>query len=491
MAKQSRYKFPIMFQKLDDLDINDDRFTRVKIWMMHLGENFNGSIIDKEVVDDALPTLGYIPIVGFIEKNKSGEEDFSDHRYILTRKDGEITRTYIGHPYGCVLSSGDNDARYEERLCDDGITRTFLVVNGLIWNQFEDGAEIMNRDLIKSHSMELFDKDGYIDGYEDEDSLFHFTKITFQAACILGEDQEPGMQNSTIEVQFTMNDFVKNIQSELSNKLTAFTDYIKKQNNQKELKEGGQPMANPSDTKKDFSLTVMEQFSEISNIVSSYEKTKNYWGDEVQRYYAVDVQGDEVIVTDRGDNYNYYGFKFSVNEDKSVIDFATRCRKKTQYVDYVDGALYEGAFSFAKHIEEFEQTVTEKIDTLDSEKSGLETNYSVVKTELDKIKPEYENFVKKEKENEEKELSKRKDELFTKFDEHLSDNTEYLKIKKNKDELNLEDIEGQCALLFTKKSLSANFSKKAKDSSFAADVIDPIDDDGFIETKYGYIPVNK
>ena len=65
----------------------------------------------------------------------------------------------MGNAYGVILSKEDNNAHYEERLCDDGIKRTFLVVDGLIWNIFEDSAEILNRDLIKSHSMELVDTD--------------------------------------------------------------------------------------------------------------------------------------------------------------------------------------------------------------------------------------------------------------------------------------------------------------------------------------------
>ena len=36
---------------------------------------------------------------------------------------------YVGSAYGVILSSEDNNAHYEERLCDDGETRTFLSEN--------------------------------------------------------------------------------------------------------------------------------------------------------------------------------------------------------------------------------------------------------------------------------------------------------------------------------------------------------------------------
>ena len=127
-----------------------NRFTKVKIWLMHLGQNFNGSIFEKEVVDNAIPTLKYIPIVGFIEENKSGEDDFSDHRYVITKDEKGVRRKYQGIAYGVITSDDDNNAHYEERVCDDGETRTFLVVDGLLWNMFEDSSNIMQNDLIKN-----------------------------------------------------------------------------------------------------------------------------------------------------------------------------------------------------------------------------------------------------------------------------------------------------------------------------------------------------
>ena len=83
--KKSVLSFPVMFQKTEEIENSDCRFTKVKIWLMHLGQNYNGSVFEKSVVDDALPTLGYIPIVAFIENNRSGEQDCSDHRYIITK----------------------------------------------------------------------------------------------------------------------------------------------------------------------------------------------------------------------------------------------------------------------------------------------------------------------------------------------------------------------------------------------------------------------
>ena len=140
--KKSALSFPVTFEKVKDFETADDRFTKVKIWLMHLGKNLNNSAFEKSVVDKAIPTLQYIPIMGFVELNDDNEKDFSDHRYIITKDYNGIRRKYMGSAYGVVLSSEDNNAHFETRLCDDGKEREFLVVNGLIWTKWKDPIDI-------------------------------------------------------------------------------------------------------------------------------------------------------------------------------------------------------------------------------------------------------------------------------------------------------------------------------------------------------------
>ena len=74
--KKSTLSFPVTFEKVEDVGTADNRFTKVKVWLMHLGENLNRSSFEKSVVDKAIPTLQYIPIMGFIEMNEDNEKDF-------------------------------------------------------------------------------------------------------------------------------------------------------------------------------------------------------------------------------------------------------------------------------------------------------------------------------------------------------------------------------------------------------------------------------
>ena len=437
-----------------------------------------------------MQTLEYIPIVGFIEENH-GEKDFSDHRYIITKDEKGVRRKYLGTAYGVVLSNEDNNAHYEERECDDGITRTFVVVDGVIWNMFEDSSDIINRDLIKSHSMELYQDaiDAY-DGYEDENGLFHFTKFSFRAACILGDKYEPAMMNSTVEVQFTMTDFVKNLQSELNDKFTTFTKLVNEKSNQGGI--GIMPNT-------DFAQTVMEQFSDISNMVREHEVIVDRWGDAIPRFYLVDIQDNEVIVVDRQNNYCYYGFPFTLNGDKAEIDFANGNRKKVRYENYEEGiVVQEEVFDFGKHIAEIEeaayskvQEANEKATTFEEEKANAEANYSQIKADYDEMKPKYDAYVLAEEQRQAAELDAQKDAKFAEYEETLAENEDFVALKERKHEMSVDEIEKECAVLYVKATRSkSNFSKTG--STVVVGVLDDGDNaKGFIQTKYGDIPVRR
>lgn len=517
--KKSALSFPVTFEKVEEVESADGRFTKVKIWLMHTGKNLNNSDFEKPVVDKAIPTLEYIPIVGFIESNDINEKDFSDHRYIITKDEYGVRRKYMGSSYGVILSSVDNNAHYETKLCDDGETREFLVVDGILWNMFEDSSTIINQDVVKSQSMELYEKS--IQGYEDDEGIFHFTDFSFRAACILGDNVTPAMTGSTIEVQFSMSDFVKSIQSELNDKYTAFTKTTNADNTftkmvNEENNDGG--IKNMSN--KDFAQTVLQQFEDISAMVKQHEVFTDSWGYECPRYYAVDVQGDEVIVVDRMNNYNYFGLSFTMNGDKAEIDFESCKRKKISYEDYVEGVTApEGGFDFGQHISEIQEAafakieeantkvseseekiaefetktneLEEKVSEFENAKNEIEEKYNQVNAEFEEMKPKYEDYVKAEQARIEAELDAQKDAEYAKYETILADCAEFADLKAKKNEMTVKEIEGECAVLYARKTLAQTNFTKPNDDTMVAGLVDDKSKDGFISTKYGNIPVGQ
>ena len=431
---KNQFNFPVHFEI--DSNYKDERFLKVKVWLMHLGENLNGSYFSKEVVEDGRDTLGYIPIVGFIEENSLGKDDFSDHRFKITKTKDGVEYTYLGIAYGVILSNEDNNSKFEMRLCDDGVEREFLVVEGLLWRQFK-GADILAENMSKAQSMELFGDN--CEGEFDENGIYHFTKISFLASCILGADFQPAMQNSTVEVQFTAKDFVVEIQREIKNMVKQFS--LEKEKDK--TKEGND--LGIQEKNSNFSLTTMQLYEEISNIVKGFEKVEDDWGYKYSRYYLTDVQDNEAIIVDRKENYNYYGVSFSVNEDKVEIDFGTKKRKKVIYSD-MDVSTEEGSVvtNYVFNI------LSEIYENANSKISNIEASFS-------EIKEKFDDYVAKEKEALEEKSKNEKAEIFSKFDSSLKDSDEYKDIKSKQNEFSVDEIKSKCAIIYTELTMN-NFT---------------------------------
>lgn len=195
---------------------------------MHLNENFNGSYFTEESVTQAIPTLANTPIMGLIDKESN---DFSDHGVELEINvdNGEITEKHLSVPYGVIPS--ENNAQFEERVGDDGITRKYLTVEGLLWNKWEDAVNLLNNGKPKGQSMEITE----VEGQFNEDDYFNITKFKFDGACILGDDVLPAMINSTIETKFS-----NEVTNVIKEKLSVYTMYT----------EGGKEVPKKKDEEK-------------------------------------------------------------------------------------------------------------------------------------------------------------------------------------------------------------------------------------------------
>lgn len=517
---QSIYSLPIYFSVKNEISHKDERFLEVEIDVLHEGLNLNKSIFSKDVVNKNIDTIKNTPILGFIRELPDGENDFKGHEYIITKTDRNgLTRKYIGSAFGLIPESCD--AHWISKISEDGQERDYLRVNGLLWTKFTDSIDIMMRDIDKPHSMELFPNN--IDGYEDEDGNFVFTSFSFDGCCILGstDDIQPAMISSNIkvkdfEVQFTMSDFVKSIQNELNDKYSAFTKLVNETTNQaftkmvnEKTNQGGiETMSNT-----DFTQTLLAQFEDISAMVRQHETFVDRWGYECSRYYAVDIQENEVIVVDAKNSYNYFGLSFTMNGDKAEIDFDSAKRKKLRYEDYEDSSFVEGAFDFGKHIEEIENVAFAKVEEANAKvseaegkvsefetkvsefetaKNEIEEKYNQINAEFEEMKPKYENYVKAEQARIEAELDAQKDAEFAKYESILTDDVDFVALKEKKAEMSVKEIESECAILYARKSLAQSNFSKSNENIMTAGLVDDGVKDGFVmSTRYGNIPVRR
>lgn len=262
----------------------------------------------------------------------------------------------------------------------------------------------------------------------------------------------------------------------------------------------------------DFTQTLLAQFDDISAMVRQHETFVDRWGYECSRYYAVDIQENEVIVVDAKNSYNYFGLSFTMNGDKAEIDFESAKRKKLRYEDYDEGSSVEGAFDFGKHIDEIENVAFAKVEEANAKasdaevkvseyevkvsefetaKNEIEEKFNQISAEFEEMKPKYEDYVKAEQARIEAELDAQKDAEFAKYESVLADDGDFVALKEKKAEMSVEKIESECAILFARKSLAnANFSK-SNDNTMTAGLIDDGGKDGFVATKYGYIKTGR
>lgn len=491
---------PISFSVNNEISDKNNRFINVTIDVLHTGLNYNGSIFNKDVVNENIETIKNTPILGFITEVPYGDKDFKGHEYVITKDEKGIKRKYIGEAFGMIPESCN--PRWITKTTESGVEREFLQVDGILWSKFQDAANIILNDIEKPQSMELYPYD--IDGYEDDEGNFVFSHFSFDGCCILGSEVQPAMEDAKIEVvNFTMSDFVKNIQSELINKYSVFTKLVNDTTftNSSEMvnenNKGG--ITNMDNT--DFS-TVLQMFNDISATIAQHEMIEDRYGDKYPRYYAVDIQGNEVIVVDRMNNYNYFAFSFAMNGDSCEIDFENCKRKKISYEDYVDGVeTPEGAFDFGKHIEEIENNAFAKVEEANTKvseaenkvsefetaKNEIEEKLNQVTAEFEDMKPKYEEFVQAEQARIEAELDAQKDAEFAKYEAVLADDANFVALKEKKSEMTVKEIESECAIMYARKNLVTNFSKTDSGIMTAGLIDNNIVDDGYIDTKYGRI----
>lgn len=200
----NKIHIPINFELFEET--KDDRFQKVKIWIAHTGENLNNTYFSKELLEEMASTLPYIPIVGFVEKNKDDDNDFSDHRSVLVIDKDKIEMEYQGNAYGFIPEQPNAQIEYRAG-------KEWLTAEGYLWTKFTKSMDIFDKSGgVKSQSMEIQNVEGEV----DELGRLVFSQGRFSALCILGEHVPPAMTGSTVEFYSIVQNSIKEMMHEFS-----------------------------------------------------------------------------------------------------------------------------------------------------------------------------------------------------------------------------------------------------------------------------------
>jgi hypothetical protein len=346
-----RMKFHITNYSIEPVE--DDRFTRLKMYVMHDGINKNGSDFPLSAIEDAEGSILDIPILAHIFES---EEDFGEHEMEYDEETDKIT--YIEQKIG-VIPSLKNNYHYEDI---DG--KRYVVVYGYIWNIYSaDAVEIINRDQDIKISMEAILDDTK---YDFKTKILNVKKFRYAGITLLGKRYGTGMYNTHAQIEnFSSSGEFDSKVSELNNFLMTFSEKENEVKNvieneilgevqedlssnfakdifeeTKEINKEVKSVPKKKEIAATFSLTSMQMYGELSRVLSEITYIGQDWmGNACERskYYLRDFDANFVYVVDCMNDYMDMKIPYSMSGDNFALDCENASRIKYAPTDW-DGA---------------------------------------------------------------------------------------------------------------------------------------------------------
>ncbi|MFJ7982441.1 hypothetical protein ACIQ1D_19445 [Lysinibacillus xylanilyticus] len=164
-------------------------FSKVKIYVLYEGINRNGSYLNRNAINKAIPTIYNVPIVGeFLADVKN----FGNHGANVVQNDnGEYEVILSTRPYGVVPESAQ--IYWESVKEDDGTEREYLVVDGAyLWTGRYPELHTFLDEGYYGQSMEIEVANGSYSIIEGQE-VFNIQDFIFTAFCLLGIDKDSDM----------------------------------------------------------------------------------------------------------------------------------------------------------------------------------------------------------------------------------------------------------------------------------------------------------
>lgn len=387
--------------------------SKADVKVLYLGENRNGSFINKETAMKMSETLRACPIVGAYRKDI---DDFGDHGEIIHIENGEITFDCATVPYGFVAP--DAKVWFKEFTDYDEfgntVNREYLMTTAYLWTgQYPEIERCVKEGM--GQSMELDGKsiDGHwAENFESGIEFFIINDASFTKLCVLGDDVEPCFEGASVEAP--------NISDKFSKEGFTTTLY----NMMNELKFA---LAENADA-KDANAENAEKTDDSES--AKEEETTDF----AEKQEEVEETADEAV-------------EFAENAEEST--------ESTESAEVVEENLDQKSDFSANTEEENKSEEVEnteesadnefaekdaEIETLKSEIASLQEKYSLLETEAEELRSYKASRI-----------SADKDALINKYN-MLSDDDK-AEIIANKDSYSYEEIESKLALLYVKKNV--------------------------------------
>lgn len=382
--------------------------SKADVKVLYLGENRNGSFINKETAMKMSETLRACPIVGAYRKDI---DDFGDHGEIIHIENGEITFDCATVPYGFVAP--DAKVWFKEFTDYDEfgntVNREYLMTTAYLWTgQYPEIERCVKEGM--GQSMELDGKS--IDGHWAENSesgieFFIINDASFTKLCVLGDGVEPCFEGASVEAPNISDKFSKEgFTTTLYNMMNELKFALAENADAKEANAENVEKTDDSESVKEEETT---EFAEKAKEVEEATEEAETFTKEVE-------EADNVV---------------EENLDQES-DFSANTEEEKESEEVVENTEESADNEFAEKDAE--------IETLKSEIASLQEKYSLLETEAEELRSYKASRI-----------SADKDALINKYN-MLSDDDK-AEIVANKDSYSYEEIESKLALLYVKKNV--------------------------------------
>ena len=393
-----------------------------EIKVLYLGQNRNGSYIDKSAAIKMSETLPGTPIVAAYVKDK---DDFGNHGDVIHIENGEITFSCATVPYGFVSPDAKVWFKNYEDIDEFGnhVERTYLMTTGYLWTgQYPEITKCISEGM--GQSMEL---DGEsMDGHWSSDSntgveFFIINDATFTKLCVLGSDIEPCFEGASVTAPEVSKNFSKN---DFTNSLFDMINELKFALNDK----GGLTMPKPQD--KDAAV--------VDESAAQESATKELTNEEFAAKEKKEEKLDEDKASEEDKKSDSSSDEKEVAKDKEASEDEEAPEDKEEKKKKMESNACEDSKKKVKH--ELEDNEA-KIAELTAEIEEINGKFDAMNAELEELRA-----FKAER------ISADKDALINKY--NMLDDADKAEIIEHKDEYSLDEIESKLALLYVAKNVN-------------------------------------
>lgn len=218
MAVTKRFNFDTP-SKLEFGQVNSG-FAKVKLSVMTHEQVANGTHFNKEVINQNLSSIDYIPIVA---EYKEEVKDFGTHGGEVIMNDDGIFFRETTKAYGVVIS---DTAKWENIKLKNGESVEYLTCQAYLWIDRYPELNCLYEGKPNNQSMEISVQEAH---FNEDTWVYEIDKFQFSALALLGKEILPAYDEARVITEYSNKDF----KAEYTEMLSALNIYL--QNNGMEV----------------------------------------------------------------------------------------------------------------------------------------------------------------------------------------------------------------------------------------------------------------